>query len=354
MQSLVKASEMQGQDNADSMPHGNLIPDHIMANDGANVGAHMNAYAGGVPGDTIVWDTSKVSGKALIPSTHDGNQKKKNSTEMAGNPKLSKTVDEVMGMLKSIKFMFVEEDKRDASASYADRETSSHVVSARTHHQDAVDNVANMHIAEDSNATMHAKMSEYKAKVTQLNELLDEKASLTKEEGMIRLPILKQLTTISSLQRKTSTAKQKALNDFALHPSLSETEKNQMINTYNMILVNLKQQEAVLHEQASEGLVPVQLNVNQTSNSVARLKAETLELRHQITSLITAGQKFSVEALAVSMAIEADSGAHLQSLLDARHEEETAFASRASDRNDIVRLIDDLIMSVDNVHPPQE
>jgi len=337
---MASESSEMGRGGADAMPH--VLAPHLTASD-VDLAQHMNAYSGGAASDTITWPSSLEGSK--IPAT----------SQSALDAPLPKTVDEVLVLLKSLKFLFTEEDQNDAATSYADSSPqSSHLTSARQHYDEAVKNVEKMHIARDNNATMYAKIAEYKAKGTHLAQLLEEKASLTREEGIVRLPILSQLNTLTNLQVKAGAAKKKALNDFATHPSLSLAEKNQIINTYNQLLVNLKQQEAVLHGQASSGLVPLQLNINQTTSAIQRLKTESQELRREIQDLVNQGDAFSVEALAVGMAIEADLDAHFKSLLDARHAEEAAFAARSEDRSVIIRSLDQLLMAVQGVHPPQD
>merc|ERR1712076_217971 len=97
---------------------------------------------------------------------------------------------------------------------------------------------------------------------------------------------MKQIGRTNVILKDAVKAKKTILNDFGTQPSLSDAEKTQVVDTYNQLLVNLQQQVALLQKEADQLLTPIQLNVNQTVNDIARLNTEIAELHRQTDALL--------------------------------------------------------------------
>jgi len=187
-----------------------------------------------------------------------------------------------------------------------------------------------------------------------LLEKMTEKAELVKEESMLKLPLVKQVGRANVLLKKAIAAKKAVLNDFGTQPSLSEAEKSQIVNTYNELLVNLKQQVALLHKTAEILLTPVQLNINQTINDIERLTTEVAEIRAEVHSKLALANKYTPAAMDIANAIAADAEAHYSALQAGVHEHNRAFERRSNARADALRLLESMRMLLANVHKPQE
>merc|ERR1712110_1269892 len=147
-----------------------------------------------------------------------------------------------------------------------------------------------------------------------IKSIYTEAAELVKEVGMLKTPVMKQIGRTNVILKDAVKAKKTILNDFGTQPSLSDAEKTQVVDTYNQLLVNLQQQVALLQKEADQLLTPIQLNVNQTVNDIARLNTEIAELHRQTDALLYLADQFNPEAMTAARTIEEDTAANYASL----------------------------------------
>jgi len=263
-------------------------------------------------------------------------------------------LDQVMELLKTIKQSLQSEDEHDAQLHAAIADGTSPLAIAQRNSEEAEQRVQNLDKARRANETLTNVLVEIGIKASLLEETMNEKALLIKEEGMLKAPIVKAIGRTNINLQSAIGAKQAALTDFAQHPAFTKDEMAQILATYDELIISVKKQLAGLHKEASDVLTPIQLKINQTDNAIARIKSEIENLRSQQTQLIPLAEQYTPAGLEGARLIASDALAHFNAEKLAQSIDVSSFDQRAEDRSSIVHVVDEMLTVLSDVQQPQD
>jgi hypothetical protein len=332
---------------ADSMPHvfGAHVPTTGDALSNAMNALPALASSGAVVDDSAVMSPSQAKVvNDLIPYK-----------SVPETPALRRpcNLNQVLDLLQSVKRDLNAEGEHDQQLHDATRYTLP-LSSAQEELKVARDRVTNLRLAKKASEELKAAGETLDVKSALLQQLMNEKADLVKEEGMIKAPIVKAIGRTNLNLKNAQNAKQAAVAEFTLHPGFTKAETQELVATYDELISSMKHQLASLHEEANQVLTPLQLNINQTQHKIERVDAEITALRSQLQLLLPVAQTYTPQGLEMTLAIEADVGAHFGALSQAHTIDLHSYDQRAADRQQMIKVVDDLIMIVSDIQQPQD
>jgi hypothetical protein len=263
-------------------------------------------------------------------------------------------LDEIMDLLRSIKNNMQTEDVHDTKLHTDIVEGLSPLSAAQAHLKDTEATVSELVKAKKANDTLTNVIESIRIKSQLQADMMNEKALLIKEEGMLKSPIVKAIGRTNLNLQAAISAKQGALNDFAQHPSLSKDEVTQLLTTYDELIISIKKQLEGLHKEANEVLTPIQLKVNQTSHAITQLDAEIGELRKEQENLLPIARVYTPAALKTAELEHADALTHFNAERAAQDLDVSSFDQRAMDRSSIIHLVDEMLALVSDIQEPQD
>jgi len=346
---------------ADSMPHvlGSSVPNSPQA-----LYKTMNAYLKEnqaseedilmVPQPRAAMPDSAVINSAKFTTVPESDRIPLGDFEDRPSLRRPCNLDQVLDLLQSIKSEYKVEDEHSSKLHESQNDASSPLSAAQISLETAQQRVDTFEEAKKANETLTVVMQNIALKIGVSQELMKQKASLILEEGALKAPIIKAIGRTNLNLQSAASAKQNALNDFAQHPAFTKEEMQQIITTYDELIISIKKQLSSLQQEASDVLTPIQMNINQTSHSIERLQSEIEELRKQQKNLLVAAQQYSSVALAGGNAILETLVAHFNSEKSAHTLQIQSFDQATIDRASIIQLVDQLIALVTDIQQPQE
>eukprot|EP00298_Acanthocystis_sp_HF-20_P004118 c14453_g1_i1.p1 GENE.c14453_g1_i1~~c14453_g1_i1.p1 ORF type:complete len:419 (+),score=180.36 c14453_g1_i1:22-1257(+) len=346
---------------ADSMPHvlGSSIPQSPQA-----LLKAMNAYLKEntaaeeallmVPHPHAAMPDSAIINSASFKTVPEGDRIPEGHFEDRPSLRRPCNLDQVLELLKSIKHEYKAEDDHASKLHEAQVEASSPLTAAKVSLDEAQKRVDTLREAKKANETLTTVMQTIALKIGVLEELMKQKSSLILEEGSLKAPIIKTIGRTNLNLQSAANAKQNALNDFAQHPAFTKDEMQQIITTYDELIISIKKQLTSLQQEASDVLTPIQMNINQTSHAIERLESEIQALRKEQQKLITVADQYSSVALEGAEAILETLVSHFNAEKSAQAIQVESFDQSTIDRASITQLVDQLISLVTDIQQPQE
>jgi len=331
---------------ADSMPH--TFAPHIANATAKDMEKHMNANSKNANSKNAVPPLRFFPDQGLT-------EKQQIPYEAPGHiPAMRRpcNLDDVLKMLQQIK-----DDYRLASTEDSKFTTSgivSDIAAAKEAYESAHATVLDLQRGKQDRETIQTHLATLEAKADLIKHTIMTKADLVEQEGKLKAPIVKTLNRIHVETRQTMALKQAALADFQNAPLKSEAEKTEVIQLYNKLLSNLKEQEVTAQKGSHDLLTPLQLDISQSDVQIDRLNTEVSEIEAEITRLMPTAQTYSSLAMSAAVAIEADAEAHYKSIVDAHQEYLRAHAKRDESKNENELRIEHMIASVRDVMMPQD
>jgi hypothetical protein len=263
-------------------------------------------------------------------------------------------LDQVVELFKTIKHENKLEDEHALKLHETQVLTNAPLVAAQLAVDEAQKRVDDMKEAQAANQTLTVVMDGINLKHAVLEEYLEQRASLIIEEGTMKAPIIRAIGRTSVNLQAAVSAKQAALRNFAEHPSFTKDEIQQLLTTYDELVISIKKQLTELKLEASSVLTPIQLNINQTEHAIDRIKAEIIDLEAQKRTLMPIAEKFSSVSLEGSEAILATAISHYNTEKEAQTAQIRGFDQATQDRSSVIVLVDQLLTLLADIQQPQE